>query len=508
MSSYDVVLRLEAYAAGHPIPAGSTLPFRRVADSHRFIAAFVRNGGEALPWAIAWGCVGSAPTVDGIPEPRDLDAVAGLCARFGKALDDHLGHPGVHTTGRHDAQVWLPGGAHVDMLHILALRYTRARKGEVDRVAALNRLGRTCGYLFRESSRPGQQCLFDATACLNQQFAFPAQDSRQQHLGFLLGWLTAAGSVTARRAAAGAAEAQSVGATMDPALENERLAPLLEGWQEATGKAREREAARIHTILCDEARRRWKLTEDAIRVFDQDSRPDNPELEPLVELSHNRYEHDYRSAEQRVLDTDPETPVFVVDPETDHFPAAAASAYHALEHASEIHGDVLAHGDAGALRRLVSSGEAIEGRIVEVRDESVGRKMVAVWVVEAGGAHPLRFRAGSQVCPVGLRKRVGEIRDVVVDGGVRRFEIEIIGGKTRRALPQAPEANDASRLTGTEVYLVGVAQPFFTQKRMFAAWDGDGPGGWLTHATPQPRPMPRRPRAENLAALVERLGGR
>ena len=84
-------------------------------------------------------------------------------------------------------QIWVPNGSHVQMLHMLNLRYTFAQAGDPERAAALRSLGRLSGYLFREAVRLGQATIIDSTAALQEAFTFPADDLRQQHVGFLLG---------------------------------------------------------------------------------------------------------------------------------------------------------------------------------------------------------------------------------------------------------------------------------------------------------------------------------
>src|SRR5262249_17642568 len=189
----------------------------------RLVLAFVRMGGEAAPWGVAWRLGSNAPNFLTVPEPRDRDLVAGMMAKFAPVLLNHLGHP--RWGGRYDPngttpQLWLRNPTHVEMLHHVNYAYTNARAGERDRVEVLRALGRAAGFLFRESCRPGQVITMDASRVLGAAFTFPAEDVRQAHLGFLLAWLLPRRSREQRMRAAAEAEQLSVATSLDPAVEN------------------------------------------------------------------------------------------------------------------------------------------------------------------------------------------------------------------------------------------------------------------------------------------------
>jgi len=509
MSASDVMARLQAHLRGEPVPTGATLPFARVSDEERLIVAFVRMGGESLPWGIAHGCPGDEPTLLTVPEPRNRDLVAAMCARFTRALDRHLPHPSVASEAEIaqlpvDRQLWVPGASHLEMLHLLALRYTRARKGDADRVAVLNRLGRAAGFLLREACRPGQTRVLDAAAVLRELWAVPAEDARQAHLGFSLAW-HGPGDSDVRRAAAREAEARSVGVTMDPDVENEDLEPLVEAWNGAGDpSSRDRIAARIADILEPELRRRFERTEAAVRLVDADPRVANPELGAMQSVALEELRRQYWEVEVSLLGDED---AFIADPETDHYPPGAASRFFAHERSAEEWDGALVHGDGDLVARLLETGDAVEGTLRRVVDENPGRGRTPVWTVVASAASPLRLRVGSRVCPVGQRKRVGRVRSVSLVDDERHLEIEIQGGKTRRAIPDAPAAHDASALEGTTIQLVAAADGSLALTKSLGVWNGDGPGAWLTHARPRPLPAPPKSRREDLLSLVEGLKG-
>src|SRR5262245_58791455 len=105
-------------------------------------------GGESRPWGIAYGHLHSEPTILIVPEGRNRDLVADMCAEFAPALLRHLRAPAYlvdEPTSWGDLdplrQIWLPNGSHLDMLHHLAYAYTFTRWGAGAR-GRLNALGR------------------------------------------------------------------------------------------------------------------------------------------------------------------------------------------------------------------------------------------------------------------------------------------------------------------------------------------------------------------------------
>ena len=70
----------EAWQAGRPLPRYDTIHHAIMPPDQAMIVAFVRMAGESRPWGIAWGTVGSEPTIESVPDGRVRDDVAGLCA--------------------------------------------------------------------------------------------------------------------------------------------------------------------------------------------------------------------------------------------------------------------------------------------------------------------------------------------------------------------------------------------------------------------------------------------
>jgi hypothetical protein len=351
-------------------------------------------------------------------------------------------------------------------------------------------LGRACGWLFREAQRPGQMTVMMASRVLTDAYTFPTETTRQGHLGFLLAWLQAKGGRAARMAAAEEAERLPVSTSLDPALERDELAPYVEMYNEARNsgdQARlERAARRIHKVLEDELRRRFAATEAAIDVVRADRRQENAALPKFVEESLAEHRLQYRRMEQKADDAQ-DGPAFTPSPETDRYPAAAASRFYVHEASQEYLDRLMVHDDHELQAQLVAAGEAIAGTIVDVRDEGEGRRTVPVWLVETHGDLPLRLREDGEVCVVGLPSRKLRIRQIEKMGGQGyRFELVVM------SLIRGPRGNDGSVLEATspklkrkKVVLVKPSMDQIGRRKSMLIWNRDVPGAWLTHAVPK-----------------------
>src|SRR3954462_14456568 len=156
-----------------------------------------------------------------VPDGRMRDDVAVLVAGF---AEDLLGHMRVHNwtfdpaPGKPEPgelrQVWLPNGQQIAMLHQLSYTSSQTKFGGENQ-DILRALGRLAGWMFRDTSRIGNQHVISASGVLSDSYIFPAQDARPAHLGYQLAWLPTAGGREAQTAAANAAEGLPVSPTMD-----------------------------------------------------------------------------------------------------------------------------------------------------------------------------------------------------------------------------------------------------------------------------------------------------
>lgn len=495
MTADEVVRRLRAFEAGKPLPRGETLQVHRLPNEQVLILAFVKMGGESAPWGVAFGRPGRKPEILTTPEPRTRDDVAEMAVKFAPTLLTHLNHPQFSPWGPSPEatippfQVWLPNASHVEMLHHLAYAYTFTKFGAGSRSIRLNQLGHACGWLFRESQRPGQMIVMVGTEALTSAYTFPAETTRQGHLGFLLGWLETKGGRDARMAAAGEAERQSVATSLDPAVERDELLPDVDLYNEArtakdTGRM-EKGARRIHKILSEELQRRFALTERAIGALRADRRRENLGLSVLVRASLDEHRLQYRRIEQKIDDHD-DGPAFRPSPETDRHPSAAGSRFYVQEASQELHDHLLVHDDRELQAALVGAGEAVAGKIVSVRDEGDGRKTIPVWVVESNGDLPLRLREDSSLCVVGLPKRELQIREIErTDSGRYRFELVVTKLLTQPRDDSTVLPAASPKLKGRRVVLVKPSMDQIARRRSYLVWKRDGPGAWLTHRVPR-----------------------
>ena len=496
MLSLDIIRRLRAYHAGYPIPFGETKRYYVADDAQILAIAFVRMGGESRPWAIAFGRPDREPRVVTVPEARNRDLVAEMALELAPVLLQQLqcpSHCKSNLTEWGDLpplrQLWLPNDTHLDMLHHLAFAYTWTKHSGVDQ-KTLNALGRACGWLFRESQRPGQQVVLLATQVLRELFTFPTETVRQNHLGYLLAWLEGRGGYEARLAAATEAEQYSTSTSLDPQVEREVLEPLVEAWGQAEKKgtsAPAKQAKRkIAAALELEVTRRWYLVQRAIQVVRKDKRIANAGLDELVKEALKEQWYQYNRVELNLDDPD-NGPAFVPSVETDRHPAAAASRYLVHQASAELLEGLLVHNDRELLANAIAAGDAFRGKIISVRDEGEGRVTTPIWRISDPADRQLRLRAGSVVEAVGFKRRQGVIRaiDDAVGGGFE-IEIELTNCKTNRNPGPGIHAQPPTErsLRNKVVAFVASSGEGISRRKASRVWNKDGPGAWLTHGRP------------------------
>jgi hypothetical protein len=497
MTTDEVVRRLRAFELGRPVRRGETLRVTRLPDEQVMILAFVKMGGESAPWGLAYACPGKKPSFLTIPEPRTRDDVAEMVLEFSETLLKFLHHPQFSAFGPDPKtrvppfQVWLPNPSHLEMLHYLAYAYTFTKFGDPTRHTRLNQMGHACGWLFRESQRPGQMITMTATDVLKETYAFPAETTRLGHLGFLLAWLQTRGGLDTRMRAASEVERDSIATNIDPAVEREELAPYVEMYNEGRAnkdKERcERATKRIAKILTVELARRFQLTEQALNVLKADKRRENLGLAQLMAASLDEHSMQYRRIERKIDDKD-DGPAFRPSPETDRHPSAAGSRFYVHEASQELRDLLLVHDDRELQAELVARGEAVSGTIIAVRDEGNRKKTIPVWTVESNGELPLRLKEDGELCVVGLPKRQLRIRDIERNEGRYRFELEVTNIKTQPRDGRTPAAN-SEKLVGKKVVLVKPSMDGIARRRSRLIWERNVPGAWLTHRVPKGREM-------------------
>jgi hypothetical protein len=485
MSNLDVIRRLDAMTAGRPLPVCSVLHLPKRGAAESFVCVFVRAGGEARPWGVAWGRPDRKPRFTIAAEPRDLELVAIAMAEFADALLDHVGHA-ASASGQTGAlpHVWMLNGSHVEMLHCLAFAYTGARKGEPGRVARLNALGRLGNWLYQETRIPEQTIVVDAAAALRRHFAFPADSFRQQHLGFLLAQLTTKGGFAPREAAATVAEQLSVSTSLSPADEAEIFESFLEPRRAAKEAGDAATLARLDSgavaAIERELQRRYDLVCQTWRLFHDDKRPVSSGVEVIEESCRYSYEWYLKVEDDLVTGGGSKFPRAT---ETDRWPVTAARKFQELESAHERAFVAFVHDDDDALADAVAGGEALRVRVTAVRDEGTPRKRIPVWTVDDVSDQPLRLRIGDLVCVRGAPKLVLEIRATTESPtGQRVLELEVVNGKRGGDLHDPLDAAWWRR-RGTFAVVKAVNPDAGFRARQNLA-DDSGPGAWLTHREP------------------------
>jgi hypothetical protein len=474
MSDLDVLRRIRAFAAGAPIPHGTTLRIRMPGPMDLRVA-FVRMGGETAPWGVGWIAGNGKPAFLTIPEARDRDTVAGMMERFAPVLLAHLGHPKHAGKTPVTGTLWLAGPSHLEMLHNVAIAFRSVQKAPEPRRSTLLALSRAATWLFRESQRGGQLDVIDASAALRDHFAFPADDIRQQHLGFLLAWL-GKGNRDARLAAAQLAERSSVATTLDPVLERDELEPRLDKFREAKGAARDALAAEIGKFLEVELRARLERIDAARAVLGKDPRPENPGLLELLEQATRSREQYLKAEHDLAAGKKPWLP----SPLADHSPIAPARAMRWAEAYDQVAALAMVHHDADLQKEWVANGEALAGTIVKVADEGQGRSSVPVWTIDSPVHGPLKLRPGASFVVAGEEGRTGTIRSVEETAKGRRLVVEgWKKGPTKNPRPDVLPANSDQQKGRRVVLLEGGHDPIGL---LFRSHFGErsGPGSWLT----------------------------
>ena len=485
MKTRAIVNRLRAHAAGRPLPSGETIRLQIAEPEDRLLLSFVRMGGESLPWGVGIQ-VGEEPaTLLSVPDARKRDPVGDMNVKLAAVLTEHLGS--ALLTGEDVdpdkppslplRQVWVPNGAHLSMLHLLNLRYTRAQYGDPERALALRALGRTCGFLFRESERAGQATIINTSSALSDHFVFPADDIRQQHLGFVLALLDADGDIDERLVKAEEAEKLSVSTSLSPDLERSELEPLVSAYNKAerdgnNAKAKQR-TGEIKSILDEENSRRLKLMASAIEILRSDEREINSGAADLAASSIKERDSRYRWGENNGAVNGDVDPKSVTPPETDNYRPSASKRYYRMIADDDFASMSVLHSDAELQEVAIVEGDALRGvvRAVERRKSRISGTPVPVWTVESGSENPSRLREGSKLCVVGVPDEQCVVIAVTIEDGLRRVELE------------AHSSLAAVAEQGEEIVLLPSSAHGITRWKSKLANDDTGVGSWLTHGT-------------------------
>ncbi|MGH7427771.1 MAG: hypothetical protein ACREJ4_05370, partial [Candidatus Methylomirabilaceae bacterium] len=253
--------------------------------------------------------------------------------------------------------------------------------------------------------------------------------------------------------------------------------------------------------------RRFELTERAIELLRRDPRRVNSGVSRLVAVSNEELWFQFLRQERKI-DDEQDGPAITLSPETDRYPALAASRYFVHEASEELYLSALVHDDQEMQAEAVAEGQALRGIIRKVEDVDPGRRLEPIWTLEVPDEAPLRVREGSWLCVAGLPKRSAKVRRIERAGpGKLEIQVEITGWKKPKEGPRGVLAADDTRLVGTEVMLVPDSAEGMFRRKSQKTWQRGVPGEWLTHS----RPAGRRANlpedvGEDIEGLAKRLG--
>lgn len=131
----------------------------------------------------------------------------------------------------------------------------------------------------------------------------------------------------------------------------------------------------------------------------------------------------------------------------------------------------LLHDDPELQDEAIARGDGFRGTVTGVGERRSGRWARTVLTVRDENPGPLRLRAGSWVCVIGLPQSSGTLlafRDE--SDGRRTFEIEV-----RR---------NPMRAVGSAIGFVESSNHHPSRRKRSLIWSDDEPGSWLTHARP------------------------
>lgn len=472
MSELEILKTLEAYKLGRPIPRTEKILTQKLPDENCITIAFVRMGGESVPWGAAIR-VGAGKTETFIcPDPRKRTELSISMRAFGDRLADALRN--LSETG--NFQVWLPNQTHLDMLHFLALRYMWTKfnlEGEEvpgEHANGLRRLGRTSNFLFSISQYPGQTLLATATEALKSAYFFPADRIRQSHLGFLMALLETSGDLASRMGVATTEERFSISTSLDPDLEEKMLERLVD----AHGAGDRNAGKQIGDILSRELSRRIELTAQARKVLSKDPRKENPGLKALQGDTFQLFQRSYLEVEEQIKQGGAP---FIPSPAADKSPAYAASRYIDQEEASgKAESELLQH-DQYLQDAAVSEGNAISGTVEAADRTKVGAKNYIRWVVKSRADLPLRIREGDKVSLLKFPTSSLRLQEITQskDGTERIIELDVIAPKTAKGGIDMGSGD----LVGQKILLLPVSFSGMKFNKSKAIFNKDAPGAWV-----------------------------
>lgn len=456
------------------------------------LISFVRMAGESRPWAIAYGQLADRePKVLSVPDGRNRIAVSEMCEVFAEDLLEYFRVAGYsfNPITKDDIgsdefpQIWVPSARHVEMFHHLQYAYWRVRKGD-DRTQPLTAFARLSGWIFRESTRLGQQAIVDAAKLFRDSYVFPSDSSSLGHLGTCVEWFDDHQDLKGARFAVREATLLRDSPTLDPDLDSKIFNPLLD--RRAKLIAEEQSVAIVDQEIADalypEVVRRWKLIAKSHEIISKDSRECNPGVQDLISDTFESYYGNFQRIEENLKDPDL-GPAYTQHPETDFHGSAAAANYFAMTAADTAYLATLVHFDEELQAEALASGRAFIGEVIKVEDVGVGRTTTPIWTIKIEILEQLRIREGERYSPLVSSGHGIQIRSVEILDGTSLIAVAEWTDRKTKPLDHPLELRPADlEWIGSRVMFVPKDGSDFDKGKSRAVWSAaSGPGAWLTH---------------------------
>jgi hypothetical protein len=492
MSLRELVRQLNAVKSARPIHRYSTLHMR--IDSNPMLVAFVRMAGESRPWAIAYGRLkDETPIVLSVPDGRNRIAVSEMCEEFAEDFLEYFRVSGYtwspitkENLGTGEIpQIWVPSSRHVEMFHHLQYAYWRVRKGD-DRTQPLTVFARLSGWIFRESTRLGQQSIVDAAQLFRNSFVFPADSTSLGHLGTCIEWFDEHEDLRSARFAVREATLLRDSPTLDPEIDSKILSPLLLSRAKLVSEDKDTKTVdkKIAAHLAPEVTRRWELMRSAHQIFSSDVREINPGVEDLTRATMESFYSQFQRIEENMQDPDL-GPAYTQHPETDFHGSAAASNYFVMTAADTAYLAKLVHADEELQAEAIASGKAFFAEVIKVENLGSGRTTTPIWTMRIQIAERLRIREGERYSPLMAPGHGIQVRSLeIIDSENLEVVAEWVDRKTvplDYPINSKPVEID---WVGHRVMFVPKDGSEFDKSKSRAVWNAaNGPGSWLTHGS-------------------------
>lgn len=499
MSVRELVRQLNAVKNCGPIARYSTLHLR--VDENPMMIAFVRMAGESRPWALAYGrFLDEEPKCLSVPDGRNRNAVAEMCEVLAEDLLEYFRVAGYtwdpitkDNLGQGDIpQIWVPSARHVEMFHHLEYAFWRVRKGD-DRTQPITVFARLCGWLFRESSRLGQQAIIDTAKTFRDSYVFPTDMTSLGHLATCIEWFGNHATIAENRQAVRKVALLRDSPTLDPEIDNKILNPLIErrGRLLADGKSTASVEKKIEEALHPEVNRRWELIRQGYKILSNDTRELNEGVNNLTLATMQSFYNQFQRIEENLQDPDL-GPAYTQHPETDFHGSAAAANYFVMSAADTAYIATLVHFDEELQAEALASGKAFIAEVTNVADIGAGRTTTPVWTFRIDIAETLRIREGERYSPLGASSHGILIRSVdIIDSSTLEVVAEWTDRKTMEIQTPIVAKPVDGDWVGNRLMFVPKDGSNFDKSKSRAVWSAaNGPGAWLTHGTPPPRIEP------------------